>query len=181
MTRNKKIIIAGGIILLIAIAVVAYQLLFSAPEKELEMERFVVPLGIDVNCDAEEAVINELKRKGFIRSEWAFEFVLKTKDWQIKPGAYKISKNMNAWILADTLVRFPYQRWVVIPEGLRKEEIAKIAKEELGWSEKTKEEFLANANEGYLFPDTYLLQVLNFDDAGKQTAERMENRFNEKC
>jgi len=181
MSRNKKSAIAGGIILLITIAVVAYQFLFSGPEKELEMERFVVPLGVDVNRDAEEAVIHELKEKGFIRSEWAFKFVLKTKGWQIKPGAYKISKNMDAWILADTLFRFPYQRWVVIPEGLRKEEVAEKTKEELGWSEETKEEFLTNTKEGYLFPDTYLLQVLNFENAGRTAAERMENQFNEKA
>jgi UPF0755 protein len=88
---------------------------------------------------------------------------------------------MNAWILADTLFRFPYQRWVVIPEGLRKEEIAEIAKKELGWSEETKEEFLANAEEGYLFPDTYLIQVANFKDAGRQAAKRMKDKFNEEC
>jgi len=182
MTRNKKIIIAGGIILLIIIAVVAYQLLFSAPGKELEIKRFVVPLGTDINRDAEEAVIHELKEKGFIRSEWAFKFVLKIKGWEgkIEPGAYKVSKNMDVWILADTLVRFPYQKWVVIPEGLRKEQIAEIAKEKLGWTEATKEEFLTNAEEGYLFPDTYLLQVLNFENAGKTAAERMKNQFNEK-
>ena len=154
--------------------------MFSAPEKEFEMERFVVPLGADITHDAEESVIHELKEKGFIRSEWAFKFVLKIKNWQIKPGAYKISKNMDTQILGDTLFRFPYQKWVVIPEGLRKEEVAEKAKEELGWSEETKKEFFANAEEGYLFPDTYLLQVANFEDAGKTAAERMENQFNEK-
>jgi len=181
MTRNKKIVIAGGIILLIVISVTAYHLLFSAPEKALGMERFVVPLGVDVNRDAEEAVIHELKEKGFIRSEWAFRFALGMKDWQIKPGAYKISKNMDVWVLADTLFRFPYQKWVVIPEGLRKEEVAERAKEELGWSEETKEEFLANSEEGYLFPDTYLLQTGNPEDAGKTAAKRMKNQFNEKA
>ncbi|MCK4355339.1 endolytic transglycosylase MltG [Candidatus Parcubacteria bacterium] len=178
MTRNKKIAIIGGIILVVGIPIGIYQCLFSSPQKGLEMERIVINLDT-----TEEELIPKLKEQGYIRSERAFKFVLKTKGWQgkIKPGAYKISKNMNALILADTLVRFPYQRWVVTPEGLRKEEIADIAKKELGWSEKTKEEFLANANEGYLFPDTYLLQVLNFEDAGEQVAKRMENRFNEKC
>lgn len=178
MTRNKKIIIVGGIILVIGIPIGVYQCLFSAPEKGLEMERIVINLDT-----TEEELISKLKEQRYIRSEWAFNFVLKRKGWQgkIEPGGYKVSKNMNAWILADTLIRFPYQKWVVIPEGLRKEEIAEIAKKELGWSENTKEEFLDFAKEGYLFPDTYLLQVLNFEDAGKQAAKRMENRFNEKC
>ncbi|XOB40370.1 MAG: endolytic transglycosylase MltG [Candidatus Nealsonbacteria bacterium] len=178
MTRNKKIAITGGIILMIGIPIGVYQCLFSAPQKGLEIERIVINLDT-----TEEELIPKLKEQGYIRSEWAFKFVLKTKGWEgkIKPGSYKISKNMNAWILADGLVRFPHQRWVVIPEGLRKEEIAEIAKKELGWSEKTKEEFLANAKEGYLFPDTYLIQVANFEDTGKQAAKRMEDKFNEKC
>ena len=177
MTRSKKIAIIGGIILAIGIPIGVYQCLFSAPQKGLEMERIVINLGT-----TEEELIPKLKEQGYIRSEWAFRFVLKTKEWEgkIEPGAYKVSKNMDAWILADSLVRFPYQKWVVIPEGLRKEEIAEIAKEKLGWTEDTKEEFLANAEEGYLFPDTYLLQVLNFENAGKTAAERMRNQFNEK-
>lgn len=178
MTRNKKIAIAGGIILVIGIPIGVYQCLFSAPEKELEMERIVINLGT-----TEEELIPKLKEQGYIRSEWAFNFVLKTKSWQgkIKPGSYKVSKNMSVWILAETLVNYPYQRWIVIPEGLRKEEIAETAQRGLGWTENTTEEFLTNIEEGYLFPDTYLLQVLNFEDAGKQAAKRMENNFNEKC
>ncbi|MCK4473755.1 endolytic transglycosylase MltG [Candidatus Parcubacteria bacterium] len=178
MIRNKKIAIAGGIILVIGIFIGAYQCLFSAPEKEFEMERIVINLGT-----TEEELIPKLKEQGYIRSEWAFKFVLKRKDWQgkIKPGGYKVSKNMNVWMLAETFIRFRDQNWIVIPEGLRKEEIAEIAKKELGWIDNTKEEFLNYAKEGYLFPDTYLLDVFNIRDAGKKVAKRMENNFNEKC
>jgi len=178
MTRNKKIIIIGGIVLAAGILIGIYQCFFSAPQKWLEIERIVINLNT-----TEEELIPKLKEQGYIKSEWAFNFVLKTRGWQgkIKPGGYNVSKNMSAWILAETLVNYPYQRWIVIPEGLRKEEVAEIARKELGWTEKTKKEFLNYAEEGYLFPDTYLLQVLNFENAGKQTAQRMENNFNEKC
>ncbi|XOB42240.1 MAG: endolytic transglycosylase MltG [Candidatus Nealsonbacteria bacterium] len=178
MTRNKKIGIAGGIILAIGITIGAYQCLFSAPQKELEMERIVI--NIDTT---EEELIPKLKEQGYIRSEWAFNFVLKVKGWQgrIKPGGYKVSKNMDAWILAEMLVNFRDQNWIVIPEGLRKEEVAEILQEELYWKEDTKENFLSHAKEGYLFPDTYLLDVLNIKDAGKKAVDRMENHFNEKC
>jgi len=178
MTRNKKIVIIGGIILVIGISIGVYQCLFSAPQKGLEMERIVINFGT-----AEEELIPKLKEQGYIRSEWAFNYVLKKKGWQgkIEPGGYKISKTMNAWYLAETLVNYRYQNWIVIPEGLRKEEIAEILQEGLYWSDNTKEEFLNYAREGYLFPDTYLLEVLNIRDAGKKVAERMENAFNEKC
>ncbi len=180
MSRNKKIAIFGGLfcILVIGIAIFVYQRQFAAPQKTGEEEKIVINL-----TTTEAELIPKLKEQGYIRSEWAFNYVLEKKGWQdkIEPGGYIISKGMNAWELADTLVRFPYQKWVVIPEGLRKEQIAEIAKEKLGWTEDTKEEFLANTEEGYLFPDTYLLQVLNFENAGKTAAERMKNQFNEKA
>ncbi|MBL7154966.1 MAG: endolytic transglycosylase MltG [Candidatus Portnoybacteria bacterium] len=181
MTKNKnkkKIAIAGGIILLIGATIGAYQFLFSAPEKEFRWERIVINLDT-----TEEELIPRLKEQGYIRSEWAFKLTLKIRGLEgtLKPGGYKISKTWSAWSLALALANFRYQNWIVIPEGLRKEEMAEIAQKELGWTEDTKEEFLNYAKEGYLFPDTYLLQVLNFEDAGKQTAKRMESNFDEKC
>ena len=179
MTRNKKIAIgiAGGIILVIGISIGVYRCLFSAPEKEfIKWERIVINLDT-----TEEELVPKLKEQGYIRSEWAFKLVLKARglEGRIKPGGYKVSKTWNAWSLALALANFRYQNWVMIPEGLRKEEIAEIAKKELRWSEDTKEEFLNYAKEGYLFPDTYLLDVI--EDAGKKAAKRMENNFNEKC
>ena len=174
MTRNKKIVITGGIILVIGIAVFVFLYQFSAPQKEAEEERIVINL-----TTSEEELIPKLKEQGYIRSEWAFKFVLKIRRWQgkIEPGGYKVSKRMNAWQLADMLVNRPYQKWIVIPEGLRATEIAEKLKETLDWTNTAKAEFLLNNKEGYLFPDTYLL---NLDYTGKDVAKRMENQFNEK-
>jgi UPF0755 protein len=175
MTRNKKIAIACGIMGIISIVAIAFSHQFSAPQKGAEEERIIISL-----TTSEEELIPKLKEQGYIRSEWAFNFVLKRKGWQgkIEPGGYKVSKGMSAWRLADALVNRPYQKWVVIPEGLRKEEIAERMQKELGWAEATKKEFLTNGKEGYLFPDTYLF---NLDYTGKEVAERMENKFNEEC
>lgn len=174
MARNKKIVILGGIVLIIVIAVLMFQRQFSAPQKTSEEERITVNL-----TTTEAELIPKLKEQGYIKSEWAFNFVLKRKGWQgkIEPGGYIASKGMNAWQLADTLVNHPYQKWAVIPEGLRKEEIADIMQKKLGWTENAKEKFIAEGREGYLFPDTYLL---NLDYTGEDAAKRMENQFNEK-
>jgi len=173
MSKAIKIIIIGiGTILITGIVVILYQ--FSAPQKGAEEERIVVNL-----TTTEEELIPKLKEQGYIKSEWAFNFVLKRKGWQgkIEPGGYMISKSMNAWQLADTLVNQPYQKWAVIPEGLRKEEVAEKLQEILGWTDTTKAEFLLNSKEGYLFPDTYLL---NLDYTGDDVAKRMESQFSEK-
>lgn len=151
-----------------------FQYQFSALQKEAEVEQIVINLTTN-----EGEIIAKLKEQGYIKSEQAFNFVLKREGWQrkIEPGGYNISKAMNAWQLANTLVNNPYQGWIVIPEGLRVEEIAEKLQEKLGLTDTAKEEFLASSKEGYLFPDTYLL---NLDYTGKDMAKRMENQFNEK-
>lgn len=58
----------------------------------------------------------------------------------------------------------PYVRIVRVPEGLRKEEIAEVMAEKLGWNEQEKDEFI-NAHlalnttnlEGRYFPKTYMI------------------------
>jgi len=176
---STKTIILGvsGIILLTltAAAIFTYHSLFGAPQKGTETEKITINL-----TTTEAELIPKLKEQGYIRSEWAFNYVLKKKGWQgkIEPGGYMVSKGMNAWELADVLVNKPYQKWVVIPEGLRKEEIAELVADKLGWNEDAKENFLSNAEEGYMFPDTYLL---NMDYTGKDVAKRMKSQFNEKA
>lgn len=173
MRKTIKIIIIGiGIILITGVVVILYQ--FSAPQKGVEEERIVVNL-----TTTEAELIPKLKEQSYVRNEWAFNFVLKRKGWQgkIEPGGYMVSKGMNAWQLADMLVNHPYQKWIVLPEGLRATEIAEKLQETLGWTNAAKTEFLLNGKEGYLFPDTYLL---NLDYTDKDVAKRMESQFNEK-
>jgi len=174
MSRNKKIAISAGIILAIGIAVFAFLYQFSAPQKGAEEERIVINL-----TTTEAELIPKLKEQGYIKNEWAFNFVLKSKGWQgkIESGGYMVSKGMNAWQLADVLANHPYQKWVVIPEGLRATEVAEKLQRELGWSNTAKAEFLLNIHEGYSFPDTYLLDL---DFTGRDVAKRMESQFNEK-
>jgi UPF0755 protein len=151
-----------------------YQGYFGAPQRKAEQERVVVNLN-----GTEEGLVSKLKDQGFIKSEWAFNFVLTIKGWhdKIEPGGYLVSKTMNVWKLARILANEAYQKWVVIPEGLRATEIAEKLQKTLNWSEETKAEFLLYSDEGYLFPDTYLF---NSEYAGEEVARRMENQFNEK-
>lgn len=184
MSKKRKIAIGitSGIILAIAIGVfVFYQHQFSAPQKGAEIEKITINL-----TTTEEELIPKLKEQGYIRNEWAFNYVLKKKSWQgkIQPGAYKVSKAMNAWQLAEVLVSEPYMKWVVIPEGLRKEQIAELIGDTLGWDQETKEKWISNYTamkyeevEGIYFPDTYLIPT---DETPLQVADRLRAKFNEK-
>jgi UPF0755 protein len=165
----------GGKITMADVNNLALLSLFSSPQKEAAEELVIMNMST-----SEPDLIFKLKEQGYIRSAWALNFILQAEGWEgkIEPGGYNVSKKMNAWQLADTLANHPFQKWAVIPEGLRAAEIAEKLQGTLGWKDAEKENFLQNSKEGYLFPDTYLL---NIDYSGKDAAIRMENIFNEKA
>jgi UPF0755 protein len=178
---NKKIqIILIAVVAIIILAGVgawiAYGSLFGAPKLTAESERFIVPLNAETTD-----TIQKLHDQGFIKSEWAFNYAL--KGIEIQPGGYKVSKSMNAWDMAKAF-KESYMEWVVIPEGLRKEQIAELIGDALGWSQEDKTKWVGNytamtydETEGVYFPDTYLLPK---DETGLQIANRFRAKFNEK-
>lgn len=95
----------------------------------------------------------------------------------IEPGAYMLSHRMTLMGIANTLMYHPYQKWIVLVPGLRVEQVAARLAKKFDWDEEKTKEFLGNAKEGYMFPDTYLLNV---DYKGEETASRLISNFNEK-
>lgn len=185
---NKKPYIIGGVILAIILAITfvfLYQ--FSAPQRNADPEQFTITIGQD---DSRE-VAEQLGSKGFIRSKTAFNIALMGFKGMnavcvdcITPGAYKISKSMNVWQIAKTLKQGPYMKWVVIPEGLRKEQIADLLAKELGWDDQQRSDWVTKYTamdwdhvEGVYFPDTYLIPK---DESELDVAKRLINKFNEK-
>jgi UPF0755 protein len=148
--------------------------LSRSPGKSQEKERFVVPLN-----SSKEQTINSLVEKGFLRNKYVFTLILTFKGYRgkIAPGAYLLSKSMNAFELADSLMFGPYQKWVIIPPGKRKEQVALILRKELDWSDALTSNFIQVAEEGYLYPDTYLINV---DSAPNEVFQKLKNNFNEK-
>ncbi len=102
---------------------------------------------------------------------------------RIQPGGFKIADGMGSWTIASKLTSNPELKWVTIPEGLRKEQIADRLKEALGWTDATREAFL-NTNtqkpydltDGFYFPDTYLIPTA---EDPEQVSQRFINRFND--
>jgi len=129
---------------------------------------------------SEKDLAVRLQKEGFVRSHKAFEQALESKNLQgkIQPGGYYISKNMSVFEIAETLALHPVQKWVTLPEGLRKEEAAEILAKELNWSGGQKEGFLAIVREGYVFPETYLLDT---SLEGKEVADILSDQFDEEA
>ena len=109
---------------------------------------------------------------------------LKRKHNAIRPGGYNVSENMTAWQLADKLTSSPDMKWVVIPEGWRKEQIGELLAETFGWSDDDLDRWNTSITkmkidyiEGTYFPDTYLIPV---SDSELDIANRMTKNFDEK-
>lgn len=103
--------------------------------------------------------------------------------WRVAPGGYKLSADMSSWDIAATLTRTPLLKWVTIPEGLRREQVADRISAALGWEPAQREAFLAadvqtpyDLRDGFYFPDTYLIPITN---TPKQVVQMFINQFND--
>ncbi len=125
----------------------------AANTKDTTQKMFVIVPGSNVRD-----IANNLKEQGFIKDPVVFFLLVKQKglDKKIQAGDFRLSPSMSAPTLADALTHGTVDIWVTIPEGKRAEEIAEILKEKIPTYEDTWIEELKK-NEGYLFPDTYLL------------------------
>jgi len=103
-----------------------------------------------------DSIINNLAKAGLIRNRIVFYLVVKQLgiEREIQAGDFRLSPSMNAYEIADEFTHGTIDIWVTVPEGLRKEEIAEIMSKTFNISET---EFNSLAQEGYLFPDTYLV------------------------
>lgn len=172
MRLGKIIFTIFVTVILIAIG---YTLSLLAPTSlSDEKIRFVIPLE-----SKQEDIISRLTTEKFIRSEKLFTLLtgLIRYPGMIEPGAYLLSRRMTMLEIANTLLYKPYQKWIVLVPGLRKEQVAQRLEKKFSWGEEKTKEFLELAKEGYLFPDTYLLNV---EEGGKDMAKRLISNFNEK-
>ena len=109
------------------------------------------------NGEGVREIANNLKEQNLIRDPIVFFLLTKEQglDKQIQAGDFKLSPSMNANEIANSLTHGTLDIWVTVPEGLRAEEIAAILKAKLPGYNNSWNQIL-DANEGYLFPDTYL-------------------------
>ena len=123
-----------------------------------------------------DSIINKLSSENLIRNRIVFYLIVKQKgiERKIQAGDFRLSPAMNASEIAEELTHGTLDIWVTIPEGKRKEEIAEILSERVGISET---EFNQLADEGYLFPDTYLIPK---NPTTQQVIDLLTNTMNTK-
>ena len=149
----KKNLLALVLFLTMAFGVFLYYKEGTLPvnNKNKTTKIFVIQRGETVT-----EIAKNLEKEELIRNKIVFYLVVKQLgiESKIQAGDYRLSPVMNVYEIAKTLTKGTLDIWITIVEGLRKEEIAQIFSRELNIPES---EFLKYAQEGYLFPDTYLI------------------------
>lgn len=153
--RSKKwiffLIILVTLISAVFIGVSYYKNSLGAPSNDPTVRVFVVNPKETV-----AQIVDELKSKNLIKNSFTFKLYLKQTglDGKIQTGDFKLRGNMTAREIVETLTHGVIDVWVTFPEGWRIEEMAKQLHDKLGINES---DFINEAKEGYMFPDTYLL------------------------
>lgn len=102
------------------------------------------------------SIADRLENKGLIRSPVAFFLLARFGSIgdKIQAGDFRLNQSMDLYTLADFLTHGTLDVWIIILEGWRNEEIALKLAQEVNIPES---EFLKEARQGYMFPDTYLI------------------------
>ncbi len=134
---------------------------------------FVVKKGEGVRT-----IANRLKSNGLIKNPIVFFLLVKQLglDKKLEAGDFRLNPSMTAEEVAQNLTHGTLDIWITIPEGQRAAEIADSLKGNIP-SYKSSWKTSLTVNEGYLFPDTYLIPR---DAEIDLVISLMKNNFNKK-
>lgn len=149
------ILVVFALIAVTAVAAYAYQQYQPVSSEFQPEERFVVPRG-----QGSAVIANRLAEAGLIRNPLLFRLEVRRLglEGQLQAGSFELSSSMTLAEIAQKLTSGTEDLWITIPEGWRREEIARsLSQADL--TEYDEQEFLtlSAASEGRLFPDTYLV------------------------
>ena len=180
LKKPITLISISSLIILVFLGVLYFKM-FAAPARGAQAQTFSLPLNFDMS-----QLANRLASDGYIKSPKGFLFAIGGTRALLKivPGGYVLSKSMNVFQVAEIFRSTPRMQWIVIPEGLRKEEIGELLAKKLSWTSAELADWdtkVTNTNpdyfEGVYFPDTYLL---NTDTSPEDAAKKLTDHFQEK-
>lgn len=126
-----------------------------SPANSLESKNkiFVVAKGSGL-----KEIANKLKNEGLIKNRVVFFLYTRLGKFEkkIQAGSFRLNPSMRVEEIAQNLTHGTLDIWVTVPEGKRAAEIAEILKEKIPTYDFTWTNTLVG-QEGYLFPDTYLI------------------------
>jgi len=185
--KNSKIYFFAFLLLVLltgAMFFVSIVLFFPQNSKLSQTQKFAIKKNETI-----KSVASRLHEAGLIRHPVVFRFVVwrGNLDTRIQAGSFELSPSMSARQIAEKLTQGVDDVWISFNEGLRVEEMADLLETEAILEGFNKEAFIAKTkpNEGYLFPDTYLvpktmeadgladLMLKTFDDKVKNNWDKL--------
>jgi len=108
------------------------------------------------NGEPLDTIVNNLESEGFIRNKIVFYLIVKKLgiERKIQAGEFQLAMNMDANEIANSLTHGTSDSSITLIEGMRKEEMAEIISNTFNIPSIEIEE---KTNEGYIFPDTYMV------------------------
>src|SRR3989344_3136203 len=168
----KKILALVIIFLLLLFAVRGWwQFQTSSVSSDESVKTVIIPKGASVG-----EIATQLKKENLIKSELTFKLLARQNGLgdKLQAGTFQLSPAMSTIQIMEILSKGADDIWVTLIEGWRVEEMAsEIAKN----FEDNSESFVTNAEEGYMFPDTYLFPK---DSTVEFIAKTLRNTFNER-
>lgn len=177
----KRLIIFFTVIIILLLGFYLYYQEGTLPvnKKDTSSKIFIVEPGANL-----AAIAKKLQNEGLIRNKLVFYIIVKRMgiEKKIQAGDFRLSPSMAAAEIAESLTHGTLDIWVTIIEGLRREEVAQIISRDFDIPEI---EFLKQAREGYLFPDTYLIPrnadtttILNilYANFNKKLSQELKNK-----
>ncbi|OGE71311.1 hypothetical protein A2617_04605 [Candidatus Daviesbacteria bacterium RIFOXYD1_FULL_41_10] len=148
----KKIAVIVSIVFLSILSLKFYydSLLDPVNKSDEAKKIFVVQKG-----DGISAIVERLEKEKLIKNGRAFSLMARNsgESDKIQAGDFKLSPAMSSRQILKELTVGMIDKWVTLVEGWRVEEMAAKLNQELGIKNKA---FIDVAEEGYMFPDTYL-------------------------
>lgn len=169
---KKRTIALIAALCLFFVGVVYYQAGSQPVDKNNQgVQAFVINKG-----DGLSIIAKNLSKAELIRSNVVFYLAVKRLglDKNIQAGEYQLSKNMSTEQIAQALTHGTQDVWVTVIEGLRKEEIAQVLARSFPIDPN---DFIKQAKEGTLFPDTYLIPR---DSSSAKLISIMNDNFDKK-
>lgn len=136
-------------------------------------EIFVVEKGKGI-----KAIAHNLAERKLIKNETVFYMLIKLLgiENKIQAGSFRLSPSLSSEQIAKDLTSKTLDVWITISEGKRAEEIADILEKSIPTYNQSWRKQM-DSEEGYLFPDTYLIPI---DATIDQIISIMRNNFTQK-
>lgn len=144
------------LLFLVAILTLSFYLFYREGSLPVNKKNNVAKTFIIKNGEPLDTIVNNLESEGFIRNKIIFYLIVKKLgiERKIQAGEFQLSMNMDANEIANSLTHGTSDISITLIEGMRKEEMAEIISKTLNIPSF---EIEKKTNEGYIFPDTYMV------------------------